>query len=560
MSAVLGNDPLASAAEADLKADLRGFARTHLPDAMVPTRFVVLADLPKLPNGKVDRRSLREIEPEQPATATHQPPRNAVEARLSAVWQDMLDVASVGVETNFFELGGNSLLVMRMAAGVRDAFDVRVDLRRFLEEPTIARLATLIDATGDAASLGESCARGIEPAQLSAEAALPDDVRPDSTAAPATSGPYERVLLTGGTGYTGAYLVRELLDRCDADLVVLARGRDSADVTARVRANMATYGIWHDGDESRLHGVAGDIGRPYLGLDRATYEDLAGNVELIVHNAADSRWTIPYHQAKPVNVLGTVEVLRLACRARVKPVHYICSTGAFPGRPGDVTWTEDPLPGPDGVAGGYRQSKWVADTMAHTARDRGVPVSVYRPGALTGAQDTGACATDTFINHLIRGWIQLGAAMRYDFRLELVPVDYCAKAVARIALSGAEPQTYHLPGGRTVDMDEIVDHIVAFGYPLRLLPYPRWREELVASVERGADNELVPYVPLLDPDRPSEEIGLAGSRPVFDSSRLTAALAGSGIEVRPVDRELMDRYLRYFVSTGYLPAPPANGA
>jgi len=142
---LLGNDPLASSWEADLKADLRGFARTHLPDAMVPTRFVVLADLPKLPNGKVDRRSLREIEPEQPTTTTHQPPRNAVEARLAAVWQDMLDVASVGVETNFFELGGNSLLVMRMAAGVRDAFDVRVDLRRFLEEPTIARLARQFD-------------------------------------------------------------------------------------------------------------------------------------------------------------------------------------------------------------------------------------------------------------------------------------------------------------------------------------------------------------------------------------------------------------------------------
>jgi thioester reductase-like protein len=340
-------------------------------------------------------------------------------------------------------------------------------------------------------------------------------------------------------------------------ICVLARGADGAEALDRVRRTMAGYGVWRGGDAARLCGIAGDAGRPYLGLGRATYHALARDVEVIVHNAADSRWTIPYAQVKPVNVLGTVEVLRLACRTRIKPVHYISSTGAFPSRAGETIWTEDRLPGPEGVVGGYRQSKWVADTLVHAARSRGVPATVYRPGVLTGAQDTGACATDTFMNHLIRGWIQLGAAMRYDFRLELVPVDDCARAVAHIALSGAEPATYHIPGARSVDMDEVVDHIIALGYPLRVLPYEHWREELVAAVERGEDNELAPYIPLFDPDRPAEEIGLAGSRPVFDVSRLAAALAGTGIAARPVDRDLMDTYLRYFASIGYL--PPANG-
>jgi thioester reductase-like protein len=254
-------------------------------------------------------------------------------------------------------------------------------------------------------------------------------------------------------------------------------------------------------------------------------------------------------------VLGTVEVLRLACRSRIKPVHYICSTGAYPGVLGRSVWTEAPLTGPDGVVGGYRQTKWVADTLVNAARARGVPTSVHRPGALTGAQNTGACATDTFINHLIRGWIQLGAAMRYDFLLELVPVDYCAAAVAHIALSGREPAIYNLPGARSIAMDEVVDHIIDFGYPLRLMDYQHWREALVAAVERGEDNELAPYLPLFDPDRPAEEIGLAGAVPVFDASNTAAALAGSGVACLPVDRELMDRYLRYFVEIGYLPAP-----
>jgi thioester reductase-like protein len=558
VSTPLGNDPLATSWETTLRADLRGFARSVLPEAMVPARFVLLPQLPKLPNGKVDRKNLPPLPDEHESQDAYVAPRTALESRVADVWQGMLDVRRVGVRTDFFELGGNSLLVMRMATAVREAFDVRVDLRRFLAEPTVECLARMVGANGDPHLTGSDNLRGIQADELALEAVLPDDVRPDPDAAPAALAPYRTILLTGGTGYTGAYLVRELLDRSDAIVYVLARGEDGDRALARVRENMAGYGIWRDGDEVRLRGVAGDVGRPYLGLDRAGYHDLAQDVEMIVHNAADSRWTIPYAQAKPVNVLGTVEVLRLACRTRLKPVHYVCSTGAFPGRDGEITWTEDPLPAPQGVVGGYRQTKWVADTLVHTARSRGVPATVYRPGALTGAQDTGACATDTFINHLIRGWIQLGAAMRYDFRLELVPVDHCARAVAHIALSGAAPATYHIPGAHSVDMDEIVDHIIALGYPLRLLPYDRWREELVAAVERGQDNELAPYVPLFGPDRPAEEIGLAGSHPVFDASRLATALAGTGITPRPVDRDLMDVYLRYFVRIGYLPAPPTG--
>jgi thioester reductase-like protein len=552
---VLGNDPLSASWASGFRSALRGYARASLPEAMVPAHFVVLSELPKLPNGKVNRASLPPLEADATPDEVYVAPRTPVETQLAAVWQDVLGVAKTGVETSFFDLGGNSLTVMRMAARVHDTYDIRLNLRRLLEEPTIARLATMVAEQGDPAITGAGNPRGLSPEQMRREAVLPADIVLDPTATPATTGPYRTVLLTGGTGYTGAYLVRELLDRSDADLYVLARASDQQDAFDRVRRNVEQYGLWHEGDERRLHGVAGDTARPYLGLSREVYHDLAGRIELIMHNAADSRWTVPYAKVKPVNVLSTIEVLRLACRDRIKAVHYIGSTGAFPGVLGDNTWTEAPLPDPDGVVGGYRQTKWVADTLVNQARERGLPASVYRPGSLTGAQDTGGCSTDTFINHLIRGWIQLGSAMRYDFLLELLPVDYFAAAVAHIALSGRQPSIYNMPGARSIGMDEVVDHIVASGYPLRLRDYPSWREELLAAVERGEDNELARYLPLFDADRPAEEIGLAGSRPAFDATNTTAALAGTGLTCPPIDRDLMDRYLRYFVSVGFLPAP-----
>jgi thioester reductase-like protein len=320
---------------------------------------------------------------------------------------------------------------------------------------------------------------------------------------------------------------------------------------------MERYGVWREGDAARIAGVVGDLARPYLGLDRAAYERLAATAELIVHNGALSSYALSYRRLKPVNVLGTVEVLRLACRGRVKPVHYVSSLAVYPGLPGAPRWTEADVTEPEGVVGGYRQTKWVGDVMMAQARRRGVPTTVYRPGLISGAQATGACSTDTFINASIKGCVQLGATFPFDAPLEATPVDFCAAVIAHVALGGrpAGP-VLNLPGARTMAPPELFDHVEAYGYPMRRLPYVEWLRELTAAVERGEENELARFLPLFGEDGPSEEVGYQGGRPVYDTANLRSALAGSGIECAEPDRALWQRYLRWFVAAGYLPEPP----
>lgn len=557
----LANDPLSSSWASGFRSSLRTYARTHLPEPMVPTHFVVLRELPKLPNGKVNRTSLPALAGDEGVDTAFVAPRTAVERQLARIWQDLLGLIHIGVETSFFDLGGDSLTVLQMAGRVSEAYRVHLDLRRLLENPTVAYLAQMVSSSADPRVTGADNPRSISAQEMLAEAVLPSDIVPEPGAAAPAAAPYHNVLLTGGTGYTGAFLLRELLDRSEAEVHVLARATDAGQASERVRQTLAYYGLWRDGDERRIVGIAGDTGRPYLGLSRDTYRELSSRVEMIIHNAAESSWTLPYAKVKPVNVLGTLEVLRLACKRRVKPVHYICSIAIYPGHPGVEHFAEAELSEPEHLAGGYRQSKWVADKLVNLARHRGVPTYVYRLGAITGAQDTGACATDTFINHMIKGWIQLGAAMDYDLMLELVPVDYCAAAVAHIALSAtAKPAIFNLPGARPVSQNEVGDLLVACGYPLRRLPYRDWYRELIAALERGEASELAPYLPLFGEEQPAPEIGCPGSKPVFDTVNLKAALKGAGIECPPVDRDLFDRYLRYFVSIGYLPAPPGHSA
>lgn len=552
------NDPLAQAAWAAFRTGVREFAAGQLPDAMIPSRFVVLPELPKLPNGKVDRGRLPAVtEDDTTGAAAYVAPRTPEEVRITEIWADVLGVGRVGLKDNFFELGGDSLAAAQLAARLRAATGAQISLRKLFDNPTVERLVRHLGAPdgGVLATGPAGHPRSIASEDLAAEAVLPGDIVPAADALPPAQGPYTTVLLTGGTGYTGAFLMRELLDRSTAHVQVLVRSDSPAQAAARVRAAMELYGVWRDGDEKRITGVPGDLARPYFGLDRDTYLRLARDIEMIVHNGAWSSYALPYRRLKPVNVLGTQEVLRLAARHRVKPVHYVSSLAVYPGRPGEHRWAEDAATEPAGVVGGYRQSKWVGDRMMAQAHERGLPTCVYRPGQITGAQTTGSCATDTFLNATMKGCIQLGAALEFDVFLEMTPVDFCAATVAHVALGGQWHGTaFNLPGGHPLAWDRLVALLDECGYPLRRLSYADWYAELTAATERGEANELARFLPLFGPELPAEDLGYRGSRPVFETANLRAALAGSGIDCLPPERELIGRYLDYFEATDYLPA------
>lgn len=570
----IANDPLSAAWVSRLRADVRTYALSHLPKPMVPTHFVVLPDLPELPNGKVDRANLPALQKQADGGADHVAARTDLERQIAKIWEEVLGVKQVGVESSFFTVGGDSLTMLQVASRIAEVCQVRLDLASALEQPTVAHFARLVAAATARAAMPaiarEKIAprevapaspaapvinvRGISTEEMLAEATLPDDVVPEPNAWPAAPGNFRTILVTSGTGYTGAFLLRELLDRSTATLCVLARAEDSIVAAARVLANLEAYGLRQLGDADRIEGVAGDLAKPYLGMEREVYQDLAERVEVIFHNAAEAKWTQPFAKLKPVNILGSVEVLRLACRSRVKPVHYFCSIAVYPGRLGESVEREAELMETDNVIGGYRQTKWVTDKLMHQARARGVPTYVYRTGIITGSSKNGACTTRTFFNDMIKSSIQLGAAMNYDLQLEMVPVDYAAAAVARIALRpGTPPSTFNLTGTRSVSMNEVIDMIVACGYPLERLEYDEWHERLLAAVDRGEENQMARYLVLLGKGRPAEEIGYPGSKPHFENDNVRRALEGSGLECPDVTLEVFRRYLDYFVAVGFLP-------
>jgi amino acid adenylation domain-containing protein len=129
----------------DLVDQLRVLLRAALPEYMVPSHFVGLNAFPLTPNGKVDRKALPAPDA-QPTTARSRGPRTTTEECLLGIWRGLLKRYGIGIDDNFFDIGGHSLLTVALVSEVKKQMGVTLSLAQALRSPTIAGLAESIDA------------------------------------------------------------------------------------------------------------------------------------------------------------------------------------------------------------------------------------------------------------------------------------------------------------------------------------------------------------------------------------------------------------------------------
>ncbi|MBI5768908.1 MAG: thioester reductase domain-containing protein [Verrucomicrobia bacterium] len=464
-------------------------------------------------------------------------------------------------DRTLISFGLDSLAAVELKTWIASEFTAELPLAD-LPGHTVEKLAHAILAALQLAdaTTGETTTLATD-AVLRAAAVLPDEVRPRS--AIASRGAPRAVLITGATGFLGAFLLHELLTTTQATLHCLVRARDASEARQRIAENLRAYGLPAELPADRIIPVCGDLAQPRLGLGEKEFTALAAQIDAILHNGAWLNFIYPYATLEATNVHGTREVLRLATLGAPKHVHYVSTSGVFYSRAyrGKALPETDAAGHCEGHALGYSQTKWVAEQLVAAAAARGLPVTIHRAPFITGATDTGAWNADDFICRLVRGVIALGAMPELAASMDLVPVDYVARAITRLINAPAQPgvQRHHLAARNVVPWSALADWLAAHGYPVQRVPYADWLTRLPPL--RGTPHPLAPFLALfLEPAGPDRatvpEIFLQSAHARLDNTVTQQRLAALGLDTPALDGALWATYLGALARAGLIPPAP----
>ncbi|MFI6773701.1 amino acid adenylation domain-containing protein [Nocardia sp. NPDC050412] len=531
----------------ELDADVLRESLAHvLPGYMVPSAIMVLESFPVNSSGKLDRAALprpvlRAREFVAPATDT--------ERAVAEVFAEVLGIARAGAEDDFFDLGGTSLLAFTLQRALATRLGIDVPMAALFTTPTVRGLATRLDNPDETAAV----LPGTDTATITTDAVLEPEIDAAGLAPARVEAPRD-VLLTGATGFVGVHLLRELLSSTAATVWCLVRGDDSERAYKRIRGAMQLYRIWDDAYQGRIVAVAGDLAAPGLGLDQSDWARLAEQIDTIYHNGARVNHIEPYARLRAANVSGTREVLRLATTGRIKPVHFVSTVNAvIPNAPApDFVAREDARVPVGEVSGnGYVASKWVAEQLIRQAGERGVPVSIYRPGTVSGDPRLGVNSVDDSFWNMIRAAAILGLAPDVgDATMSLVPVNYVVGAIVALADQPPVGAAYHLVNTLPVAIGDIFESLRRNGIPIEIASI----EEIATKLaEEAAARDATGDDSLVRAALVSGNYG--GAAATVEDTNTRLELAQYGIHCPPIDAEALDAYVRSFIDAGFFPAP-----
>eukprot|EP00051_Salpingoeca_urceolata_P007651 m.99362 g.99362 ORF g.99362 m.99362 type:complete len:1315 (-) comp15332_c1_seq1:111-4055(-) len=548
---------------------IRQFLATKLPTYAIPSVLCPLAKMPLNPNGKVDKTKLpypdTAIILAQRAGASMQDVKEAVskatplQRELMSIWEEALG-RPVLPDDNFFDVGGHSIMATRVTFAMRTALKQELPLNLLYQFPSIRKLSEAIetsreDPSAEIPSTGRENAETVDP-----EVEVVLDVSIALRGRTYTHNPNPKTFfLTGATGFLGAFLLSDILKRFANSVVIcLVRANCQEHGVERVVDNLKRHLLWDEAFQSRIEVSVGDLSKPLFGLAQKNFEALAERVEVIFHNGAMVHWVYPYSKLKPMNVNGTIEILRLSTTGTtIAPVSFVSSTSVFDSayyvdRKVPVR-EDDNLAGGTGLSVGYGQSKWIAEKLMKLAASRGLPTTIFRPGYVTGHSTTGVMNTDDFLVRLLKGCLQMGKVPKIINQVNMCSVDFVAQAIVHVGTRATSAgKAFHICNSTPMRFSEYFSALIEHGYGVANVDYLDWRASLMRLTLESKDNALYPLLHFVLDDLPSKSLS-----PQLSRTELDQGLVNSGIRDVPI-QELMATYVSFLVHIGYLEAPPAG--
>ena len=469
------------------KADLTSHISKSLTPYMIPKAMVQLEKLPLTPNGKVDKKNLPEVQLKEEKKVVKEA-SNELEKKILAIFQKALGSTSIGVDDDFFEMGGTSLSVSKIAILALNE-NLPISYGDVFEYPTVLELEKHVNEINGVATVNEE-----EHDEHQFEALKHNvtkevnDIKIDFS--------FKKVLLTGSTGFLGIHILNELVNQ-KCQVVTLVRG-GSISAKERLLGLMAYYfdSPRTEEIEKYVEVVEGDV------TDERLYEKLKDyDFNIIINSAAIVKHFANDDIIEKINVGGVKNLIEIAKKknARIVQISTLSVAGENIDNKFEPSFKikEDMLDFGQDVSNKYVHSKFNAEKAILEAVDNDkLDGKIIRVGNLMSRQSDGEFQANSITNGFMRdlkGYVTLHEfpVNNMDVTVDFSPIDEVAKTIILLSKTPQKFTVFHSANSHMVEMGDIIYVLNELGFDINVVPDDEFLETMKKTMMDDSKSMLV---------------------------------------------------------------------
>ncbi len=404
----------------------------------------------------------------------------------------LVDNAEIDPNRQLSDYGMDSITGIQLQGLIRNKTGVKLDGRQFFSEFTVQEIVRQVNAAKKEAGLTEN-SDNFQSAAWVADKKVNLELQISNFGFEQKIAP-KSLLITGATGFLGAFLCKEILQESQATLYCLVRAKTVTEGMERIKANFKHFELWDPNYEQRLIPVLGELGLPKLGIKSKNYRKLCKEVEAIYHCGAAVNHVLNYQSLKKQNVEGTLSIIDFAGTDLIKPIHFISSAVVCFQSDKETLLTphqlEQPLEDGRYLVNGYVQTKWVSEHHLLQAQAKGIPVTIFRCGEITGSSYNGNGIIEDMFHRFLRLFSELDVVPEWDDAvIEVCPIDYVCKSILSISKKqDCYGKIFHLVHPQPIKISDFFNFLMKMNANTKKVSFEYWAESCEKFVENMGES------------------------------------------------------------------------
>lgn len=488
-------------------SDLRNYLSKKLPRYMIPSYFVALEDLVYTPNGKIDKKSLPlPNEFLNNNEDSYVAPKTTLEISIAKIWEKLLNTQPIGINDNFFDLGGDSLLAMSLNMELLKITD-KISYQDIFRYPTISELEEKINAKDDTPMFEK-----LENLSVKHLKVL-ENTRKIGNIIPIHS---KGIILTGATGFLGIHILKEFIEKDNCNIYCIIRPKAGSDTNKKLLQKLNYYfGNKYDSLlDKRIFTYAGDISEPNFGLSKEDVISLSNKADAVINCAANVSHFGNYKTFYESNV-KSVKLIIDYCKSFNKKLYHVSTMSVsgvkldmsymmfkkklwfFRNNNQKINFNESNLYIGQELENVYIKSKFEAENILLNAIGDGLNGYILRMGNLMPRLSDGVfqenILENAFINRII-SFIKLGFIPNdiVSSDLEFTPVDEAASAILKIFNNPTSiNRIFHIYNHNTIKIKKFVNILKGYGFTINILPKEEFDKKITDMMHNNENQEIL---------------------------------------------------------------------